>query len=325
MVDRHWSATVTSPDRDERFRALVIYGWSLMAYTILVVLWGAYVRATGSGAGCGNHWPLCNGEVVPRAPGLETLIEYVHRVTSGLAFLLVVVLLIWVFRACPRGSQSRLFAALTMLFMVTEALVGAGLVLFGLVGEDQSFARAWVMAFHLVNTLLLLCFMTLTIWFVDGTRRLSLKKHPPVNWLLMACLAALVLLGASGAVAALGDTLFPAESLTEALQQDFSAGASFLIRLRVYHPVLALLVGLLLISVAVKVRDRCPEPRTQLLALVTSLFFLAQLGVGLVNLLLLAPVWLQLVHLFMADAIWIGMVLVTASALSERIPLVATE
>jgi heme A synthase len=194
-----------------------------------------------------------------------------------------------------------------------------------LVADDPSFARAWVMAFHLINTLLLLGCLGLTIWVVQGKRRLSFSNRSPLNWLLVACLSAFVLLGASGAVAALGDTLFPAEGIAEALQQDFSPGANLLIRLRVYHPALALLLGLLVITVVAKVSKSRPDPTTRLLAFVTGFLYLAQLGVGLFNLLLLAPVWLQLVHLFLADVIWVGMVLLTASTLSEPAASVVVE
>jgi heme A synthase len=102
-----------------------------------VILWGAFVRATGSGAGCGSHWPLCNGELVPRAPQVETVIEFIHRATSGLAFLLVLGLFVLAWRVYPKGDLVRRAAALSFLFIVTEALVGAGLVL--LMGRSRCF------------------------------------------------------------------------------------------------------------------------------------------------------------------------------------------
>ena len=104
------------------------YAWGVLAYNLVVILWGAYVRATGSGAGCGSHWPLCNGEVIPRAQQVETMIEFTHRLTSGMAMLLVAGLLIWALRAYPKGHQVRTGAWLSAFFIITEALVGAGLV-----------------------------------------------------------------------------------------------------------------------------------------------------------------------------------------------------
>jgi len=50
--------------------------WGVLAYSILVILWGAYVRISFSGDGCGDHWPLCHGEVIPTAPSVKTLIEF---------------------------------------------------------------------------------------------------------------------------------------------------------------------------------------------------------------------------------------------------------
>ena len=140
----------------------------MLAYNLAVILWGAYVRAIGSGAGCGAHWPLCNGEVIPRAPTVETLIEYSHRLTSGLALLAVVALLIWTWRACAAGHPARRGAVLSMVFILTEAAVGAGLVLFELVADNATMARAMFMAAHLVNTFLLVAALTLTAWWLSG-------------------------------------------------------------------------------------------------------------------------------------------------------------
>jgi heme A synthase len=294
------------------------FTWFLLAYLLAVILWGAYVRATGSGAGCGNHWPLCNGQVIPLSPNIETIIEFVHRFTSGVGLLLVVVLVIWAFKIYPKGSLVRLFAGLTMTFMVTEALVGAGLVLFGLVAEDDSFARAWVMSFHLVNTFLLIGCLSLTGWYGSGAINPDLKRNFLLRWLLLAGLVTLMLLGASGAVTALGDTLFPSESLSEALEEDFSPAAHLLIHLRIYHPILALLIGFLMISVSVLVIRLKSDSTTRNLAFLVSFLYLLQLGIGLFNLLLLAPIWLQLIHLLFADLTWIGFVLLSASALAEN-------
>jgi heme A synthase len=192
------------------------------------------------------------------------------------------------------------------------------LVLFGLVAEDDSFARAWVMAFHLANTFLLIGCLSLTGWYAAGAAAPRLVGSYPLNWVIVSGLVALLLLGASGAVAALGDTLFPSESLAEALEEDFSPGAHLLIRLRVYHPLLSLLVGVLILSISAYVLKVDHDSATGPLTLSTSFLYLFQQGVGLFNLLLLAPVWLQLAHLFISDLIWIGFVLLSASALAGK-------
>src|ERR1044071_4013704 len=114
------------------------YAWGVLAYNVAVVLWGAYVRATGSGAGCGNHWPLCNGEVTPHSPAIATLIEFTHRATSGISLALVGLLVVWAFRAYPRRHRVRLGAALSLVFLLTEALIGAALVLLEHVAKNTS-------------------------------------------------------------------------------------------------------------------------------------------------------------------------------------------
>src|SRR5690242_12260676 len=129
---RGGGGAVESAVYDRDMPVLARYAWSVLAYNVAVILWGAYVRATGSGAGCGEHWPLCNGQVLPRAPALATMIEYSHRLTSGVALLSVIVLLVWTYRVTPPGP-ARKAAALSAFFILTEAAVGAGLVLFQLV------------------------------------------------------------------------------------------------------------------------------------------------------------------------------------------------
>src|SRR5690606_34080466 len=191
------------------------YAWFVLAFLLFVILWGAFVRATGSGAGCGSHWPLCNGVVIPREPAVETLIELAHRVTSALSGVLVLILLGWAFRLFPRGHIVRKAAVLSTLFIITEGLVGAGLVLFEWVAHNQSVARAISMAVHLVNTFLLLAAVSLTAWWSGAKDEMAFRIRgtgATGRWFAGA-LVLLVVLGASGAVTALGDTLFPSGTL----------------------------------------------------------------------------------------------------------------
>lgn len=299
-----------------RFRKLAAIA---LAATLGVILWGAFVRATGSGAGCGSHWPTCNGDVIPRAPSAATLIEYTHRATSGVAFLLVALQLVWALRAYPPGHPVRAGAAASMFFMVTEAGVGALLVLFEYVAGDASVGRAVWMAVHLVNTFLLIASMSCTLWWARGGAPVRLRGrgrgHDATPALLGAGLAATLLVGVTGAIAALGDTLFAARTLAEGIAQDLSPTAHFLVQLRVMHPVVAALTGAYLLFLRTAVPARRPGPEVRLLANATGALVVAQLGAGLVNLLLLAPVWLQLVHLLLADLVWITLVLLAAAAL----------
>jgi len=291
------------------------FSLGVLIYNLLVILWGAYVRATGSGAGCGAHWPLCNGQVVPRSPQVETLIEFSHRITSGLVLLLAIVLFVLARRLFRRGSLLRWASGWVLLFTITEALVGAGLVLFGLVADNASPERAVSMIVHLLNTFLLLAGLCATSWWAWIGEPEYLRWRPGALWLILG-LCALAALGASGAVTALGDTLFPSGSLTEGLQQDFSPAAHFLLRLRVFHPMLAIAVGFYIVLVAWKLRPGSGVER-YVAPFLTAIFVL-QLGLGALNVILLAPVWMQLVHLLVADLIWIGQVLFTLLYLSAE-------
>jgi heme A synthase len=292
------------------------YAWSVLAYNIAVIVWGAYVRATGSGAGCGNHWPLCNGEMVPPSPTIATLIEYSHRLTSGLALLSVVVLLAWTWRSCRPGHPARGGAGLSLFFMLTEAAVGAGLVLFRLVADNASAARAMFMGVHLLNTFVLLACIALTAWWLSGGAPVRLAGRPALTGAVVAGCVALLLVSSSGAVAALGDTLFPSRSLSEALSADLSATSHLLIRLRVLHPVLAGSTAVMLFWLAPWIARGRDRAASRLSRAVVGLAVL-QIALGFANIVLLAPVWLQLVHLTVADSIWIAFVLLGAASLAS--------
>ncbi|MHB0987466.1 MAG: COX15/CtaA family protein [Bellilinea sp.] len=294
-------------------RKFVVYAWSVLFYNLLVIAWGAYVRATGSGAGCGAHWPLCNGVIIPREPRIETLVEFSHRVSSGLTLVLVVVLVIWAWRAFVKGSLARKAAVFAVVFTLTEALVGAGLVLFELVAENTSLTRAFSMMVHLVNTYLLLGALTLTAWWATRGEPERLV-WPGVNGVILVVgLLGLLVLGASGAVTALGDTLFPAGSLTEGIQQDFSPTAHFLIRLRILHPVIAVSVGVYLLAAVFWLRSGRRSPVQTIITNLLIGLFACQLALGIMNVYLLAPVWLQMIHLVVSDLIWIALVLAAES------------
>jgi len=293
----------------------------VLAYNLGVVLWGAFVRATGSGAGCGNHWPLCNGTVTQgpggAPPSAATIIEFTHRITSGIDLALVALLVVWAFRRFPRQHLVRLGAALSALFLITEALLGAALVLLQHVAKNASVSRAYSLSTHLVNTLMLLACLTLTAWW--SSERVGQAVPPALPrrravWMAAVSLASVVVLGVSGAIAALGDTLFPVSSLAAGLAQDLDPAANIFLRLRVFHPLIAAAVGAWLLFYAVSSASRRPDVGRRAWSLLALLG--AQIVAGVVNLLLLAPVWMQIVHLLLADLLWITLVLLSAAVLS---------
>ena len=292
------------------------FAWFVLGFNILVVLWGAYVRATGAGAGCGSHWPSCNGEIVPQAPELETMIEFFHRLTSGAALLLVLALLIWFFRAFPKGHPARLGAVLTSVFIILEALVGAMLVLNEWVAGDVSIGRVISQGIHLLNTFLLLASLTLTAFWAGGGGRLRLKGQGWLAWGLGLGALLMLALGVSGAITALGDTLFKVDSLVEGLVADFHPESHFLVRLRVWHPILAIITALYTAFVSLLAAMFHPSPPVKRLTTGLISLLLVQLAAGLVNLLLLAPVEMQIIHLLLADLVWITYVWLAAQLLS---------
>jgi heme A synthase len=300
-------------------RRFAAYAWVVTALTLAVILWGAYVRASRSGDGCGAHWPLCNGAVMPDATHAKTLVEFAHRATSGLAFLLVVALVVWAFRTFRRGHPARAAAVASGVLIVTESLIGAGLVLLRLVAENASIARALYLSVHLVNTFLLVAALALTAWCATDARATRVRLRDIMRGRAGAALVAALALGVSGAVAALGATLFP-ESAQAFNASETSPSAQLLFSLRQYklHPLLAVLVGVYLVYFALHARRSFEDAWVRRWAASVVALVLAQLGAGLLNAALLAPVWLQIVHLLLADLLWLALVLLSASSLAQH-------
>jgi heme A synthase len=293
------------------------YTWFALAFTLLVIVWGAYVRASGSGAGCGSHWPLCNGEVIPGSPTIKTIVELSHRLSSGLAWLLVAGALVWAFRAYAPKHDLRRYAAAAMFFMVMEAAIGAVLVLFEMVAENKSIVRALGVSGHLVNTFLLVGTLALMAWTATTGGRLNVRGQGSINRVFAAAIVATLILGVSGAVSALGVTLFPVTSLAGGLKQDLSPTAHILERLRIFHPLIAIGVSGLLILTAFFARSRRPYNDVKKWSGALIMLVVVQLGAGAVNLLLHAPIWLQLVHLLLSDLVWVALVLLGCAAAQE--------
>lgn len=295
-----------------------LFAWAVLVYNIGVILWGAFVRATGSGAGCGSHWPLCNGEVLPRAPEIETIVEFTHRATSGVALLLTVGLLVWAFRAYAKGHSVRRGAVFSMVFMILEALLGAGLVLFELVAHNASVTRVFSMAAHLLNTFLLLAALTLTAWWATFGGRIRLRGQGTLGWGMITGLILMIFLGMSGAVTALGDTLSLGRNLRGEGPPPPTELVELLVQLRFIHPALAFGVGAYIAMAAwIAVRQR-PSPMANRLAWGVTGLFVVQLIAGGVNVWLQVPVWMQLVHLLLADLIWMNWVALGAVVLNEQ-------
>ena len=306
-----------SNSRPRMMSRVARFAWATLCCNVAVVLWGAYVRATGSGAGCGNNWPTCDGDLIGANASRHTIIEFTHRITSGVALLMVTGLVVWCWRTTTKRDWPRYSALLAAAFLANEALLGAALVLLNHVAHDQSAGRILFLCLHFGNTLLLLATLSLTAaWLSNGSESFTLIR----NWRQVSAvgvgLFATMITGITGAVAALADTLFPATSLRSSLAQDFSSGAPALLRFRLLHPAVAAVAAgyvLWVIFRSASGPNRLSRPAS---AFIILLFM--QVTIGVINVLLLAPVWLQIVHLLVADVLWILLVLVSADLLLVR-------
>jgi heme A synthase len=308
-----WDTAVSKP--------FAYYAWFLVAYTIAVIMWGAYVRATGSGAGCGSHWPTCNGEILHRPEQIETLIELTHRITSAALGIFSIIQIGLAYYLFPKGHIVRKASWAAFGLTVFEGLLGAGLVIFELVAYNTSSLRALVVGFHLVNTLILLAAYTLVAWWASGGPHFSLRQNRRLTAALGIAFAGLLLVGAFGAITALGNTLFPANSLAEGIAQDFDPESHFAIRLRIWHPVIAILTSVYLVALMFNGGDLREAGVTRQLSNALVAVVGLQLVGGFLNVILLAPVWMQMAHLLLADVMWVLLVCYTAVVLRLRPPI----
>jgi cytochrome c oxidase assembly protein subunit 15 len=284
------------------------WAWFYTAYLVGVILFGAWVRISHSGAGCGAHWPLCDGEIIPTAPSAEKIIEYTHRLTSGLCGILSIALSLWAWRLFGARSKACMAAMLTLLFVIFEGAIGAGLVLGELVADDSSVARALVIVLHLTNTLMLTGCAAATAYFGKNPQSPArLSKH---RGLLFTMGGLLTVTAMTGAVTALGDTLFPVQvgadgSLLARVAAELGPSQHLLVRLRILHPLFAVASGLVLLFGFDRLRGTTAGSWAKAGLILT----VSQLGIGLLNIILAAPGFMQLLHLGLAQCLWVALVM----------------
>lgn len=301
--------------------AFAKYAWFALGYNVLVIVWGVFLRASRSGDGCGQFWLTCNGELIPSAPQFKTVIELSHRMTTAIDGFVMLILLGWAIRLylSNRSTQTRriLYGAIgSFIFVITEAAVGAGLVLTGNVAEAVTDARPlWAMG-HLINTFILLTFLTLTAWFATRERSPRLGSDARTTLLITLGVVALLLVGLSGSLAALSNMLFPSQTLAEGMAKDFSATSNMILRLRLSHPILSILAAVYLIFLSGWLKAKSPDPNVAWWSNAVSLLVVGQVIFGGATLLTLGPIVMQLGHLLLADAVWIAFVLLVASHLN---------
>jgi cytochrome c oxidase assembly protein subunit 15 len=291
--------------------SLARFAWFVVGYDVAVILWGAYVRATGSGAGCGSHWPLCNGEFLPSAPHAHTAIEFTHRLTSGVSLTLAAILLFWCWRRTTKGDWPRYTAVAAAALLLNEAILGALLVLVDHVGGlDQATTHALFLCLHFGNTLCLLAALAVTArWLSSSCLRFVFVRRRSRIFAMGFGLLAVMITGITGSLASLGDTLFPPDSLRRAVLDDFSASTPTLVRLRAIHPVAAVLGALCVLWLF---QAFWRKEKRSIWVYLLPITLTCQIALGAINVFLLAPIWMQMTHLLVAELFWIVLVLASA-------------
>ncbi|MBS1717674.1 MAG: protoheme IX farnesyltransferase [Armatimonadetes bacterium] len=307
-----------SGDLVSNLRKFHLFAWIVLLYNVGVVAWGAYVRATFSGDGCGDHWPDCGGQVIPTNATLTRIIEFSHRASSGVALILVVALALFAITKLPKFHQARKAAIGALFFTVTEALLGAGLVLFKLVAHNDSVYRAVAMCSHLTNTFILLACLTMAALLSVPDVTIRRREQGAAPYLLGLGAFLLLALGMSGALSALGHMLKPTDNV---LATAMAPGAHYLNRLQPLHPLISVSVFLYLLLMSGMLIHLRPSPHVKAAAQWTMLIYTLQLSLGLVNIAIQAPVWMQLVHLMAADAVWIAFVSLATAAMRSDVPV----
>jgi heme a synthase len=294
------------------------FAWFVLAFNVLVITWGAYLRASLSGDGCGQHWLTCGGEVVPTAPQVKTVIEFAHRLSTGLTFFLVLGLVGWAWRRFPANHPARKTAFASFALIIAEALIGAGLVLTGNTAGTWTPSRPFWTIAHLITTFSLLAALALTARFSNRNAAVLHSVNRKTRLLMAAAVAAILLVGMSGSIAALSSMLFPSTSLAEGLASDFAAASNILVRLRISHPILSILTGVYLIFLGGWLSKNAAGPEIKRWSNLLTGCVVLQLAAGTLTFLTLAPIVMQLIHLLLADFLWISFVLLAASVFSAE-------
>ncbi|MBX3245292.1 MAG: heme A synthase [Acidobacteria bacterium] len=299
-------------------KAFYRYAVFTVVYNVIVILWGVFLRASHSGDGCGQHWLTCQGEAIPSAPELKTVIEFSHRITTALAGIVVIVLVIWAFQAFKKGSIVRKLSVLSLIFIIIEGAIGGGLVLTGNTAGNWTPTRPYWTAGHLINTFILVGFLTLTAWYAGGREYVKVNSGK-LRWLLILGVAAIFITGISGSMAALTNMLFPSDTIAEGIAKDFDPDSHILLRLRIIHPILSVLLSVFLIFIAGWVR-KFAEGNAAVVrwSNALSILIIFQVVFGAATLLMLAPIVMQLGHLLLADLVWIAFIVMFAAVYSTE-------
>lgn len=285
--------------------------WFNLIWTVLVILWGAVVRATNSGAGCGKFWPLCGQSLIPTFDIFHTYIEFAHRVMSGILLVTIFAMFLYGRRLYKADKARRDLNTLVFVFLIIESLLGAGLVVFELVEDNDSILRIFAVSLHLLNTFVLVALTALNAYYSTSVNtsliKLNVRKVSKIGLLLI------LVIGISGAVTSLADTLFPPSTFTETMNEWIDPTAHVLQRLRPYHPFFAIAFGLAIIAYLDHFFNPMTERGKKLKTWIKALIFV-QFGLGMLNIVLHVPLYMQITHLLIAELIWITAIFLAFTA-----------
>lgn len=297
------------------------FAWFVLAWNILVILWGAWVRLSFSGDGCGAHWPDCNGSLIPSfGSEVKTWVEYSHRIMSAIDGFLILGMTIWAFRKFGKRTIERRAAIFALFFTFTESMIGRQLVKRGLVADNDSIERAIWLGIHLANTFILIGSVAVLAGYASGFKRPQLKGQGPILCALGFGLISLLVLGVSGAITSLGDKLFPVSSTPKAITDALDGTKHFLVQLRVLHPLIAISVGIYLLLIAGLISHLRPSETVKKLSRIVLAGYGLQIAIGVSNVFLKAPDAMSLIHLLMADAVWLAVIVWAMAAAGEPVP-----
>ncbi|MDJ0496259.1 MAG: COX15/CtaA family protein [Acidimicrobiia bacterium] len=289
-------------------KQIKLLSWGVLWLTVAVVVGGALVRATDSGAGCGESWPICGGQLIPDIGNYHTAIEVSHRLMTGLLGFVLLALFVLVRRDFDKAHRLRRAVFAAGVLLIIESLLGASLVLFGWVEFDASIARLIVVPLHLVNTFLLVGAMTLVAFFASGGLGFRIDTGKRRDQLVLVGLGIVLLIGATGALNALADTLIQSDALAETVPGEVQVTEPVLRKIRTIHPFVSIIGGLALFMLVRYLAEGAGRT-VRLLALGIQGIVWLQFFVGLLNIALEVPLETQLIHLFIADVLWIAVVL----------------
>ncbi|MBA2336444.1 MAG: COX15/CtaA family protein [Acidimicrobiia bacterium] len=278
---------------------------AVLVFTVAVILGGSVVRATESGAGCGDQWPRCEGHIIPWSADGSTAIEFTHRAMTAMLGVLMIALVVTVVRRTAAAAPIRHALGYAAAFFVAEVAIGALLVVFGWVEDDASLGRVIALTVHLINTFMLLGALTMVVWLARGGHPPQLDTTRLAHRLVLAGALVLLVVSASGALNALADTLYPVNLVTTG----DGSPTHFLARLRVLHPLVAVAGGTAVFVLAGRLATNSTAGITRGLRAVV----LGQFAMGVINITLLTPVETQVLHLLLADVLWILWVLLAAA------------